>query len=528
MTHSFRHFMPRVFQLLMLLMPLAASAQPPELATVQGRLSDTSAGQYAMQFSLWNSQTGDDASKRLWSEPPSSAEIGANGMFQTTPGSVNPLRASNLRTNSAWLETSVSGARLQPRRRVGSVPFAMMAAESELLGGLQPDAYATPSQQEVNVRNYGAKGDGVADDSSAILAAISAVILTKGGTVWFPPGRYKIGQTIPINFNNISLAGAGRNSSVLVSDGNTTDLIRIGGWRSNIEHLGFEGGASAVNITGGAIHKIFDCRIAGSQTGIVIANPGSDTIQHQISYVDMEGIAGIAISLHHCGEVYLNNITIHDLPDTAYGLVCDTLITAFYSERIWISGGRPVTVRDTFTPRRIPEWLYFYNVHAENGAGYGWSFQAGHGYGLVACSATKTRGGSGVVISRYVNGETVLDGCDISENDQHGICLDAFSSTAFCRVQKCAIANNSRASSAGNYSGIYVGRYTNQFLLKGNGIWNKPGPGASEQKNGIHIEVGCSNFIVSENICAPHRADGQGILNQSGTSASKLVQNNIE
>lgn len=43
----------------------------------------------------------------------------------------------------------------------------------------------------VNVSGYGAKGDGVTDDTAAIQAAINAVMAAGGGTVYFPRGTYK-------------------------------------------------------------------------------------------------------------------------------------------------------------------------------------------------------------------------------------------------------------------------------------------------------------------------------------------------
>jgi hypothetical protein len=46
-----------------------------------------------------------------------------------------------------------------------------------------------------NVRDFGAKGDGVTLDSGAVSAAIAACVKQGGGTVYVPPGRYVIGTT---------------------------------------------------------------------------------------------------------------------------------------------------------------------------------------------------------------------------------------------------------------------------------------------------------------------------------------------
>jgi hypothetical protein len=54
----------------------------------------------------------------------------------------------------------------------------------------------------VSVKDYGAVGNGVADDTAAIQAAINATITTSGGALYFPNGIYKITAklTIPLSY----------------------------------------------------------------------------------------------------------------------------------------------------------------------------------------------------------------------------------------------------------------------------------------------------------------------------------------
>jgi hypothetical protein len=60
----------------------------------------------------------------------------------------------------------------------------------------------------VNVKDFGAVGDGVTDDTVAIQAAINSINLLNGGCVYFPNGNYKITSTITILGANIQLHGA--------------------------------------------------------------------------------------------------------------------------------------------------------------------------------------------------------------------------------------------------------------------------------------------------------------------------------
>lgn len=64
-----------------------------------------------------------------------------------------------------------------------------------------------------NVKVYGAKGDGLTDDSAAIQAAVVAAEVA-GGIVYFPAGTYIIGTTILVGVG-IRLVGAGWSVSML-------------------------------------------------------------------------------------------------------------------------------------------------------------------------------------------------------------------------------------------------------------------------------------------------------------------------
>lgn len=84
----------------------------------------------------------------------------------------------------------------------------------------------------VNVKDFGAVGDGVADDFLAINRAVKFVADQGGGTVYYPPGTYRITRSIRLDdFNvesntysgnvrrNVAHQGAGRDATTILADG---------------------------------------------------------------------------------------------------------------------------------------------------------------------------------------------------------------------------------------------------------------------------------------------------------------------
>ena len=93
-----------------------------------------------------------------------------------------------------------------------------------------------PDRSTINVKQCGAKGDGVTDDKAAIASTIGAILATSGGTIFFPAGNY-ICATICIDILNrqsISFQGASTMDGNGSSAGST---ITFTGTTGNLVHL---------------------------------------------------------------------------------------------------------------------------------------------------------------------------------------------------------------------------------------------------------------------------------------------------
>src|SRR5699024_7586753 len=59
----------------------------------------------------------------------------------------------------------------------------------------------------VNVRSFGAKGNGITDDSKAINEAIKYLAQSKEYILYFPPGKYLIESQILLRGNKLKIVG---------------------------------------------------------------------------------------------------------------------------------------------------------------------------------------------------------------------------------------------------------------------------------------------------------------------------------
>lgn len=92
-----------------------------------------------------------------------------------------------------------------------------------------------------NVKDYGATGDGVMDDSFAInLAIADANTVSAGATLYFPSGTYLISSGLTkFNTNSIHMAGDGPNVSILKINHASSIMVEFEGINGKLSGIGF-------------------------------------------------------------------------------------------------------------------------------------------------------------------------------------------------------------------------------------------------------------------------------------------------
>lgn len=125
----------------------------------------------------------------------------------------------------------------------------------------------------VNVKDYGAVGNGVTDDLAAINSAISA-LGASGGVVMFGPGNYAISATISLPAE-VWLKGTNRNTcKILAITGLTYPIVTLAGEQARIESLFLFGGSVGVSSSTGLANAcaVYNCRISGNRIGLLLDN----------------------------------------------------------------------------------------------------------------------------------------------------------------------------------------------------------------------------------------------------------------
>ena len=154
-----------------------------------------------------------------------------------------------------------------------------------------PASRNTPDRiaDNFNVKESGAKGDGVTDDTVAIQSVMNpaAALNPSGGTIFFPPGKYPVNQSLYINQPGSYLfLGSGRNATLI--KGTIAGFI--------ISQVGQVGGGvlgvtisitGAVSGTGGVIRLT----IRGTSFSGDPANPAQAFLTQNVPYT-ISGIVG--------------------------------------------------------------------------------------------------------------------------------------------------------------------------------------------------------------------------------------------
>ena len=352
----------------------------------------------------------------------------------------------------------------------------------------------------VNVRDYGAVGDGVIDDTAAIQAAINDVGAKGGGVVVFPPGEYYT-DTVVVRYSNVQLIGQGiENTKLTLKDMATGACIQIGEYNDTA----IRGTLSNIAVQGFTIDGNKENQLQGSNT--------EDGIHMAIRVEDVSHVTISSVICHDC-DGYGIGFVGSDLPNREHYTVRD--IETYNNDYDGLdikSGAKNVSLE---------------NVVAHNNGGGAIPGRdavgidvRGENVSLNNCKAYENQN-HGIRLRANEGRKVSVSNCKSLDNTQDGFRLDGLSAEEYV-LENCF--------SVGNRYGVAVeqGTYTLvNFVIKGN------------LQNGIHFITGflavvfVQSSIITENGLDGIRNDGSGELSVSNTKVSRngrhgiYMQNNL-
>lgn len=377
-------------------------------------------------------------------------------------------------------------------------------------------------QPFINVKDFGATGNGSTDDTTNIQAALTS--MSAGGCLVFPAGTYIISSTLTLPASNFTLMGVDRGSCVIM--GKTTfttgDMItcQSGGDQVTIKGLWITMQSSTARTTGASINingcndvLLEDLTIYFPYIGIQISGGGAKIYANNIdikvptALTTAANSAGILLDNGTTGDTYLGPhinlesasgagkaafgirivgtgyVQMTEIAATAADVGCDinptagkSVLNVFASKCLWdtcVTAGMRVNAS---TATSVIRQIRFTD-----------SWAAG-------CTA-----GPGIITSGTAGG--VLDdfawvGGRVLSNNTHGI-QHGFGTNV--NILGNTIAGNSTAGS-GVSDGINVATTIGGFIIDSNRIC-AVNTFASNQRYGVNIAAGAaaSGFIIVDN-----------------------------
>lgn len=294
-----------------------------------------------------------------------------------------------------------------------------------------------------NVLDYGARGDGISDDTAEIQAAINAAHAAGGGIVYIPAGTYIVSGTSDKSdgairlLDNVTLYGAGMGATILkVRDDNPYAITGV--VRTPFDEVTHDVAMFDLTIDGNRANNVN--KIDGFYCGVA---PGDTRQDYNITIerVEIMNCTGYGFDPH---EQTLNlriadSVAHHNVLD---GFVADFLVDSVYENNIAYANDR-----HGFNVTTSTDGLVLLNNTAYDNGSAGLIVQRGS-EDIPFPQDITVQGGSyydnareGIFLKMADN--VSITGVQVYDNMRHGIRIEGATDTL---VQNSTIFNNSQAA----------------------------------------------------------------------------------
>lgn len=490
-------------------------------------------------------------------------ETGTVGNLQGPQGPQPPLSSSMPQTlivagsGAAGSSTSASASdHVHPvtaltdsthGNRLGGVLHAN--ATSTLAGFMPSNLFNKLGNMFVDVKaDNGAIGDGIADDTAAIQAAINKASGVRGLSVFFPTGVYKLTSTLtmPSGSNNLSLIGADRGSVALNPNFASGDCIQLlsGSDMITIRDLSIIQGATTktsgagINTNGASDIIIQNVHISGQFIGVAIQG-NSFKVKLTNALIDnVIAATGVAILINNgsVGDTYIGPSVIVSNNPASKPLAGIQILATGHTSILECNVTSCLTgLLVNPGVGQVVNYLFVDHTLLDSCGTNGINLNATTATSVIEsvvfvnswASGTTSGGGAGIITQGVAGGiidDVTFSSCRILNNQTHGM-QHGFGNNFFFKT--CTIAGNSQASSGVN-DGINIAANINKFFIIGNIIGTGGTSQVAIQRFGVNVLSGASNnYEIINNSVLGNVTAGISDLGSPVGLTQKSVKDNI-
>jgi hypothetical protein len=383
--------------------------------------------------------------------------------------------------------------------------FTTLAGSVTATGATTSRTLANRFADTVNVKDFGAVGDGVTNDTAAVQAAVAA---SPNRKIYFPKGNYPISSTVTLAGSQTIVGDGMADCTTFIALGSGFDVFNISSSYAAIVDCAF---SSATPRTSGAYitlsganrgNRIANVRMNNGHKGIWISGASVITFIENVEIINTTATTGIGIHIQGGNDTMISKVVMDNplLSQPAYGVLIQS------SEAVWMTdcdmihcgiglGISPQTVGEAVT------WCFFNQVACDTSTyGIVVSPAAGRtvrGLSFVNCwGATNTFHGVNIGGSGTTDGVSFI-GCRFVNNQQSGAVISSATPINVDFIN-CYAAGNSGVT-PNLYSGFDIAPGASKFRIMG--CLSGPALGLGDSQNrGILINAGAStNYVIKDN-----------------------------
>jgi hypothetical protein len=395
----------------------------------------------------------------------------------------------------------------------------------------------------VDVRWFGARGDGTADDRPAIQRAIDACAAASGGTVLFPRGTYRTTAALTVSASNVILQGIGNASSIRPVGSFDTIVVRstgaIASWLYGVRVLDLH--FDEQNKTGGRLlyanfvaqfvaDRVF---AAGGWNGMEFDAFNNVTLNHPRieSYRGGTGSAYLRLTGGGSGNDGARSDVARvqqavfggTLSAGMKGLDIDGFVHTvnLFNVHFVNIGAEAVHIRNCVAATLPPTFITADDLECDYPQYECVRIDDGLSITLVGALLNGSRQRGNVYVGEVCRSVTISGGFS-SGARQAGIAI-AGRDVCITGVHFKFNSSDQFGGSKNSYPGILIGGQSRGVVVTG--CRSGEAASANFQRHGIQMDTGADEFCVTGNVFT-NNATG-GILNGAGTGASKLIASNV-